>query len=182
MAFGRTIRRGGPYNRLAEPSWADPLDASYSKQRGARWNAPGRFGVLYLNRDLRMARLQVQHKLHAQPYGVEDLNEDEQHDLVSVIVDERDWLDCMTDIGLVAVGLPASYPRHGNGRPVRHEGCQPIGQGAYDDGLPGIACRSAADSATPDDEELAIFDRDVAAAVHMTRREPFGEWFWGPRA
>ncbi|MGH2997143.1 MAG: hypothetical protein ACRDM9_12585, partial [Gaiellaceae bacterium] len=63
MAYGRTIRRGGPYNRLAEPSWSDPLDTSYSRRRGGRWNPPGSFGALYLNRDLRIARLQVQHKL-----------------------------------------------------------------------------------------------------------------------
>lgn len=181
MAFGRTIRRGGAYNRLAEPSWVDPLDTGCSKQRGGRWNAPRSFGVLYLNHDLRMAHLQVQHKLRGQPYGAEDLDEDEQHDLVSVVVEERDWLDCVTDIGLVAVGLPSSYPRHRNGRPVRHESCHPIGQSAYNDGLPGIACRSAAVGAASDDEELAVFDRDTAAAVHTVGREPFAEWFWGPR-
>lgn len=179
MALGRTIRRGGAYNRLAEPSWTDPLNTNYSKERGGRWNPPGSFGVLYLNRDLRMARLQVQHKLRGQPYGVEDLDEDEQHDVVSVEVEERAWLDCITDAGLEAVGLPVTYPRYPNGRPVRHETCQPIGQGAYIDGLPGVACRSAADSATLDDEELAVFDRDTAAAVRMTGREPFAEWFWG---
>ena len=100
MAYGRTIRRGGSYNRLAEPSWADPLDMSYSRQRGGRWNAPDSFGVLYLNRDLRVARLQVQHKLRGHPYGVEDLDESEQHDLVDVEVAERDWLDCVTVPGL----------------------------------------------------------------------------------
>lgn len=179
MAFGRTIRRGGAYNRLAEPSWADPLDTTYSKALGGRWNPPGSFGVLHLNRGLRMARLQVQHKLRGQPYGVEDLDEDEQHDLVTVDVEERAWLDGVTDAGLEAVGLPASYPRHSNGRPVRHETCQPIGQAAFDDGRPGIACRSAATGATSDDEELGIFDRNRATAVHMTGREPFAEWFWG---
>lgn len=178
MAFGRTIPRGGAYNRLADPSWSDPLDTSFSRQRGGRWNAPGSFGVLYLNRDLRMARLQVQHKLGGQPYGVEDLAEDEQHDLVGVEVAEREWLDCSTDSGLEAVGLPVSYPRHPNGRPVRHETCRPIGQTTYGDGQPGIACRSAVDGATPDDEELAVFDRDVNAAVRMTGRQPFGKWFW----
>lgn len=182
MAFGRTIRRGGAYNRLTEPSWADPLDTSYSKQRGGRWNAPGSLGVLYLNRDLRVAHLQVQHKLRGQPYGVEDLDEEEQHDLVSVEVDERKWLDCMTEAELEAVGLPVSYPRHSNGRPVRHETCQPIGQVAYGDDRPGVVCRSAVDGATPDDEELAVFDREVNAAVRMTGRQPFADWFWQARS
>jgi len=178
VPYGRTIRRGGVYNRLAEPAWADPLDTSYSKHYGGRWNAPGSFGVVYLNPDVRVARLQVQHKLRGQPYGVEDLDETEQHDLVSVDVDEREWLDCVTAPGLEAVGLPTTYPRHANGRPVRHETCQPIGQAAFDDGHPGVVCRSAAIDATASDEELAVFDRD-AAAVRMTDRQPFADWFWG---
>jgi hypothetical protein len=179
VAYGRTIRRGGSYNRLAEPFWADPLDTSYSRERGGRWNRPGSFGVLYLNRDLRMARLQVQHKLRGHPYGVEDLDESEQHDLISVEVAERNWLDCVTVPGLEAVGLPPTYPRHRNGRPVRHADCQPIGQAAFDDGRPGIACRSAATGVSPTDEELGVFDRDVDASVQMTDRHPFAEWFWG---
>jgi hypothetical protein len=50
----------------------------------------------------------VQHKLRGQPYGVEDLDESEQHDLVSVQVPERDWLDCVSVPGLEAVGLPVT--------------------------------------------------------------------------
>lgn len=179
MAFGRSIRRGGDYFRLAEPSWEDPLDTSYSRQRGGRWNPPDGFGALYLNRGLGMARLQVQHKLQGQPYGVADLDESEQHDLLTVEVEERSWLDCVTVAGLETVGLPATYPRHANGRPVRHANCQPIGQAAFDDGRSGVACRSAAQGATSNDEELAVFDRDMRSAIRMTGdREPFAEWFW----
>jgi hypothetical protein len=180
VAYGRTIRRGGSYNRLAEPSWAaDPLDTSYSRQRGGRWNPPGRFGALYLNRDQGVARLQVQHKLRGHPYGVEDLDESEQHDLVDVEVVESDWLECANVPGLEAVGLPATYPRHRNGRPVRHADSQPIGRSAFEDGLPGIACRSAVIGAAPTDEELGVFDRDVDTTVRMTGRQPFADWFWG---
>ena len=182
MAYGSTLRRGGSYNRLAEPSWANPLETSYSRQRGGRWNLPGSFGVLYLNRDLRMARLRVLHKLSGHPYGVEDLDESEQHDLVDVEVGERDWLDCVTVAGLEGVGLPATYPRHRNGRSVRHADCQPVGQAAFDDARPGIACRSAATGASPTDEELGVFDRDVDASVQMTGRHPFADWFWGAPA
>ena len=182
MAYGRTIRWGGSYNRLAEPVWADPFDTSFSMERGGRWNPPGTFGALYLNRSLRMARLQVQHKLRGQPYGVEDLDESEQHDLVSVDVSERHWLDCVTVSGLEAVGLPPTYPRHRNGRPVRHLDCQPIGRAAFDDGRSGIACRSAADGAVPADEELGVFDRGDGMGVRMTDRQPFADWFWGAPA
>jgi RES domain-containing protein len=179
VAYGRTVRRGGSYNRLAEPSWSDPLDTSYPLRRGGRWNPPGSFGVLYLNRDLRMARLQVLHKLSGHPYAVEDLVEAEQHDLVDVEVAGREWLDCVTAAALESVGLPVTYPRHRNGRPVRHADCQPVGQAAFDDGRPGIACRSAAAGASSTDEELGVFDRDVDASVRMTGRHPFADWFWG---
>jgi RES domain len=179
MAYGRTIRRGGAYNRLAEPGWVDPLETSYSREHGGRWNPPGAFGCLYLNRDLRVARLQVQHKLSGQPYGVEDLDPDEQHDLVHVHVDERAWLDCVSAAGLEAVRLPATYPRHANGRPVRHETCRPIGRAAFAAGRPGVACRSAARGASAADEELAVFDRVVGTAVQITARQAFSEWFWG---
>jgi hypothetical protein len=85
----------------------------------------------------------------------------------------------VTAAGLESVGLPVTYPRHQNGRPVRHATCQPVGQAAFDDGRPGIACRTAATDASSTDEELGVFDRDVATNVQMTGRHPFAEWFWG---
>lgn len=179
MAYGRTVRRGGAYNRLAEPSWTDPLDTSHSKGRGGRWNPPGTFGALYLNRDVRMARLQVEHKLAGHPYGLEDLDETEQHDLIDVEVLEQVWLDCVGVAGLKAVGLPMSYPSHPDGSPVLHAECQPIGKAAFDYGMPGVACRSAARGATTDDEELAVFARGGRLNVTMTGRRPFSDWFWG---
>jgi RES domain len=178
VAYGKTVRRGGAYNRLAEPAWADPLDTSYSKARGGRWNPPGASGALYLNRDVRVARLRVEDKLAGQPYGIDDLDEAELHDLVELEVPSRSWLDCVSDGGLKAVGLPVSYPRHRNGRPVGHAECQPIGQTAFDEGLPGLACRSAARGATTADEELAVFARAGGPKVTMTGRRPFADWFW----
>jgi hypothetical protein len=184
VRYGRVVRRGGTYNRLAEPSWVDPLDTSNSKAKGGRWNPPASFGALYLNRDLRVARLQVEHRLAGQPYAVEDLDETEQHDLVDVEVAEREWLDCLTDGGLEAIGLPASYPLHLDGSPVEHEECQRRGRAAFDDDRPGVACRSAARGATAGDEELAVFDRAVAddragvAGVTKLGRRAFADWFW----
>ena len=119
MASGQTVRRGGACNRLAEPHWKDPLDTSFSKQHGGRWNAPGSYGVLYLNVTERMARIQVEHKLAGQPYGIEDLDPASQHDLVEVDVAETDALDLVHDDGLQAVGLPVSYPHDADGQPGR---------------------------------------------------------------
>jgi hypothetical protein len=178
VAYGKTVRRGGAYNRLAEPAWTDPLDTSYSKARGGRWNPPGAFGALYLNRDLRVARLRVEHALADHPYGVEDLDEAELHDVVELEVPEQEWLDCVGDGGLKALGLPVSYPRHPDGRPVEHPECRPIGQAAFNEGLPGVACRSAARGATTADEELAVFARAQGPKVTMAGRRAFSDWFW----
>jgi RES domain-containing protein len=169
VAYGRTARRGGAYNRLAEPAWADPLDIGFARERGGRWNAPGTYGVLYLNGSPAVARAQARHKLAGQPFGIEDLDESEQHDLVDVEVPAGDYLDCVTDAGLEAVGLPASYPRA-----VGHAECRPVGAAARDAGRPGVACRSAA---APEGEELAVFDI-AAGGVVMTGRRAFADWFY----
>jgi hypothetical protein len=178
VAYGLTARRGGAYNRLAEPAWADPLDVGFARERGGRWNGPGSFGVLYLNRSVALARAQARHKLAGQPYGVEDLDESEQHDLVEVEVPDGDYLDCVTGAGLEAVGLPAGYPSHPDGRAVEHAECRPVAEAARDDGRPGVACRSAAAGAPVGDEELAVFDTAVGGVV-MTGRLAFAAWYYG---
>jgi hypothetical protein len=181
MAYGRSVRRGGEgrYNRLALPDWDDPLDTSFSAAAGGRWNAPGTFPVLYLNAGERMARLQVLHRLRGQPYQPEDLDPSAQHDLVVVDVPEDDYLDCVGDDGLSAVGLPASYPRDAGGGSVGWDRCQPVGQAAWDDGSPGVACRSAVYRADRGDEELAFFDRAERQALAARDRRAFADWFLG---
>jgi RES domain len=178
VAYGQTVRRGGACNRLAEPHWADPLDTEFSKQHGGRWNAPGAYGVLYLNANLVVARAQVEHRLAGHPFDIEDLDPVTQHDLVEVDVQEIDALDLVTDDGLQAVGLPAGYPLDAHGNAVTHSQCHPVGQAAYDEPLPAIACRSAAAGAAITDEELAVFDRD-GAIVTQTARRAFTDWYLG---
>jgi hypothetical protein len=178
MAYGETARRGGGgYNRLAEPAWSDPLDISFSKAAGGRWNQPGSYGVLYLNLGVTMARAQADHRLVGLPYGVEDLDESEQHDLVEVQVPDGEFLDCVTDHGLNAVGLPGSYPRHPDGSAVERRECWPVGAAARADDRPGVACRSAVEQAPAEEEELAVFDT-YAAAVTQTGRLAFADWYF----
>jgi RES domain len=178
VAFGQTVRRSGACNRLAEPHWIDPLDTSFSKRHGGRWNAPGSYGVLYLNTTERLARIQVAHRLAGHPYEIEDLDPATQHDLVAVDVAETDALDLVSDDGLQVVGLPVGYPLDADGRRVPHERCHPVGQAAYHAPLPAIACRSAATGASRADEELDVFDRDVGI-VTLTGRRPFADWYLG---
>jgi len=183
VAYGRSIRRGGSdsdYNRLVLPGWRDGLDSSFSQRRGGRWNAPGEFPVLYFNQGERMARVQVLDKLAGQPYGPEDLNPREQHQLLRVTLPEADYLDAVTEDGLGAVGLPTTYPREADGSTVPWARCQPVGRAAWDDGLPGIGCRSAAIGARPEDEELAFFDRAGAPRPTARERIDFDNWFLAP--
>lgn len=177
MSYGLTVRRGGEYNRLAEPGWEDPLDTSFARSTGGRWNPPASFGVLYLNRDERVARLQADHRLAGQPYGIEDLEPAEQHDLVLLDVPEAERLDCVSDMGLEAVGLPSSYPRARDGAMVGHDVCQQVGRRAHAAAHSGIACRSAATGAARSDEELALFEPH--ASLDVRERRPFTTWYLG---
>lgn len=171
-----TVARGGRYYRVADPAWSDPLDGRYAGQRGGRWNPPGSFDVVYLNRDAGTARRNVDRLLAGQPYGPVDLDPAEAYILVEAEVPEADHLDAVTAKGCRACGLPASYPHDADGAVVGHATCQPIGVAAHHAGLPGVACRSAAPGAARDDEELAAF-RSVAE----TRRWSFDDWYWsGP--
>jgi hypothetical protein len=168
----RTIRRGGPYLRVADPDWDDPLDGRYAADRGGRWNPPESFPVVYLCRSLEVARANVYRRLRGQPYGPEDLQPGAGPILVRTRVPEDRYLNVITDAGLRDIGLPKTYPRDSRRRVVPHRRCQPIGLRAWEAGLPGIAARSAA---KPAGEELAYFGR---RKLRRGAIRAFGDWFW----
>jgi hypothetical protein len=170
----RHVRRSGTYVRVADPSWENPLDAEYSRGSGGRWNAPGSFGVVYLNKSLEVARAQVRHKLEPRGIHPEDLSPERGPVLVHTEVPEKTYVDAVSDPGLRSLGLPTTYPFDRAGSEVPHAVCQPIGQSAHDEGEPGIACRSAAAQPSPG-EELAYFSGERLTPIH---REPWTEWFW----
>lgn len=172
------VRRTGGYLRVADPAWKEPLDGSYSVRQGGRWNAPGSFGVVYLNRTIEVARANVRRRFAGRPYGLEDLEPAEAPVLVSTAVPQEDFVDVVSDAGCRAAGLPATYPLQ-DGETIPHSRCQPIGRRAWDEGWPGIACRSAAPGCGRDDEELAWFEREVGLQATTTRA--FDDWFWPPR-
>jgi RES domain len=167
----RTIRRGGPYVRVADPDWDDPLDGRYAGERGGRWNPPESFPVVYLCRSVPVARANVYRKLEGQPYGPEDLRPGTGPVLVRTTVPEDRYLNVVTDAGCRDVGLPRTYPLDSRRRTVPWRRCQPIGQRAWEAGLPGVAARSA----TGAGEELAYIGRRKLrrGAVRM-----FEQWFW----
>jgi hypothetical protein len=170
----RHVRRGGRYLRVADPGWSDPLSGAWSKVRGGRWNAPGEFEVVYLNREVDVARAQVRRKLAPLAIGPEDLDPANGPVLVATEVPEALCVDAVTKAGLHSLGLPESYPQDAGGVPVGHPVCQPIGAEVKAAGESGIAARSAAEVPSPG-EELAYFGPDE---LEPGERLAFVEWFW----
>ncbi len=168
----RTIRRGGPYLRVADPDWDDPLDGRYAAERGGRWNPPESFPVTYLARSLAVARAYVFRKLEGQPYGPEDLRPGGGPVLVRTRLPEDRYLNVVTDAGCRDARLPASYPLDSRRRTIPRRRCQPIGLAAFEAGLPGVAARSAVAAG----EELAYFG---GRKLRRGAVRPFEEWFWG---
>jgi RES domain len=167
------IRRGGPYLRVADPDWDDPLDGSYAAERGGRWNPPESFPVVYLCRSIPVARANVHRKLEGQPYGPEDLRPRAGPVLVRTTVPEDRYLNVVTDAGCRDVGLPGTFPLDSRRRTVTWRRCQPIGERAWEAGLPGVAARSV----TGTGEELAYFGR---RKLRRGAIRSFEQWFWDP--
>jgi len=168
----RTIRRGGPYLRVADPDWDDPLDGRHAAERGGRWNPPESFPVVYLCGSIEVARANVYRRLRGQPYGPEDLRPEGGPILVRTRVPDDRYLNAVTDAGLQDLGLPKTYPRDSRRRTVPHRRCQPIGLRAWEAELPGVAARSAAAAAG---EELAYFGR---RKLRRGAIRSFEDWFW----
>lgn len=169
---------GHEWLRVADPDWADPLDPSFAAEQGGRWNPPGSHLTLYLNEDMPTARAQVNKLLEGSSVEPEDL--DPGFDLVlATLPRSQDVADAMSEEGLEALGLPASYPRYGNGRPVRHDVCQPVGVAVYEAGLRGIHARSAVDD-SGDGRELAWFPARTTSRALLVSRLPFEDWWYRP--
>jgi RES domain-containing protein len=167
---------GHPWLRVADPTWVDPLDTSFAEALGGRWNPPGSFPTLYLNEDLQTARAQVDALLAGSPVAPEDL--DPGFDLVvATLPRDQEVADATTKEGLDALGIPDTYPRHRNGRPVRHEDCQPIGVAVREDGLRGVHARSAV---LDGGSELAWFPARRSSRARLEDRLSFGDWWYRP--
>jgi len=163
---------GGVYLRVADPDWVDPLDPQFaSGLSGQRWNPPS-VPCLYLNADLDTARANVRRLFDGLPYGPHDLDPATAPLLLGVEVPDGTAADACTDEGLVAMGLPITYPHDDNGDLIPHDVCQPVGQATFDAGLDGVDCRSAA---LGGDRELAWFPR--SEKPHETSRQAFQDWW-----
>lgn len=101
---------------------------------------------------------------------IDDLVDDDRRpDLQQYEVVESDFVDAVRPAAIAALGLAPLYPSA-----VPHPPCQGIAEAAYAQAEHGIVPLSAA---SPVDEELVIFDRDVAALAVKTRRLKFANWY-----
>lgn len=170
----RHRRLDGPFHRVADPSWEDPLDGRHSQKAGGRWNPPGSFPVVYLCREIAVARANVYRLLVGLPYGPEDLDPELAPVLIEVAVPMESYVDAFTKAGLRSLGLPDTYPLDRRGALVEWQECRPVGLRAWEAGEPGLAARSAA---RPDGGmELAWFRS--RRRLRQSHRRTFDEWFW----
>ena len=160
--------------RIAQPGWVDPCDAWYAQQRGWRGNPPGSWPTLSLTRDLHTARAQVSRLLAGSFVQPDDLADD-AFDLVGVLLAETVVVaDVMTKEGVRAAGLPSTYPCQPDGEIVSHDQCRPIGVQAREEGLAGVAARSAA---TPDGSGAELAEWSGLDTMEVVGpRVPFGRW------
>jgi hypothetical protein len=163
--------------RVAEPSWGDPLDPSYARDHGGRWNPPGSFSALYLTGDVATARMQIGRMLVGSPVTVDDLDDEAYVLVAATLPDAQTCADATTAAGLRSLGLPDTYPRNAHGDEIDHPVCHSVGQKVHDAGLHGVWCRSAC-SADGRGRELAWFPshRRATARPVWSGPLPFGAW------
>ncbi len=169
------VRRSGRYLRVASPDWADPFDVTFTARHGGRWNAPGGYGVLYLNATSMVASANARRWLATKgAITITDLRPARRPVAIPCQLAATTLVDVVSADGLQAVGLPSAYPWK-----VSHAVCQPIGAGLRAAGEAGIACRSAAECPGPGQtvgEEAALFDtRSLPATAGPALA--FDQWY-----
>lgn len=170
---------GRHWLRVADASWADPLDTSYAREHGGRWNPPNWGDTLYLSADWATARAQVVARADLSGFDLDDLADDAPYLLVTAVLPAgQRATDAQSAAGLAAIDLPTTYPDDGTGGLVPWERCQPVGPATVAAGLTGVLARSAVATA-PDGRELAWYPKpgQLATAVSAT---PFALWRHSP--
>lgn len=164
--------------RIADLIWENPLDPCYAMGSGGRWNTPNSFPTLYLNEDQVTARMNLRAFIGRWPYEPEDLRSDTGPVLLGVeLPRQQQVVDVHSREGVLAVGLPETYPLDRRRQRVSHARCQPVGVGAKAAGLRGIRARSAQ---SPDGagRELAWFPANQRSVARLGATLRFEEWYW----
>lgn len=161
--------------RVAKPDWEDPLDPSYARDNGGRWNPPRSFPVLYLNADVVTARLQIERMCEGTPVTPDDLLDDAYVLAAATLPPAQSAADAVSDEGLRALALAETYPLDRRGARVSHSTCSAVGAELEHHRIRGIWCRSAC---TDDGRgrELAWFSGTQNAGAVWDEPLPFGSW------
>jgi hypothetical protein len=129
--------------RVCKSTWEDPVDTSFARQSGGRWNSPESWDALYLSRDLVTARSQLDLMVEGSFVTVNDLRT-EVYQLVGVgLPNDQVAVDVVSADGVAAAGFASTYPLDGAGNIFRHEDCWPVAREGFDADLDGVECRSA---------------------------------------
>ena len=169
-----TLEEGRRWLRVADAAWEDPLDPTYADRAGGRWNAPGDGPTLYLNADAATARAQIARLLDGTAIDPEDLRDDAPYVLVEATLPARQRVaDATTDTGLVALGLPRTYPRRPRAGSVPWRDCRRAARAVRAEGLRGVLARSAV---LTGGQELAWFPARGARATAVGAPLPFALW------
>jgi hypothetical protein len=164
--------------RIADPGWSNPLDPSYAKRHGGRWNSPGSYPTLYLNEDKVTARMNLRSFIAEWPYEPEDLRSDTGPVLVSATLPRaQNVCDMHTPEGVQAAGLPKTYPFDSNGKLIPRRRCQSIGAKVKLAGLRGVRSRSA-QSRDGAGRDLAWFPATRRSVASPPTTLTFEQWYW----
>ena len=164
-----------PWFRLADPVWVDPTDTTYALVNGGRWNSPDSHRTLYLCADESTAAAQVRRLLHGSFLTPEDLRDDAFVLIAVTLPTDTLVADAHSIGGLMALGLPTTYPHESDGTPIPRARCQPIGDQVAQNGLSGVHARSATEGATEHHRELAWFPQPNQSP-QIVQRLPYGQW------
>lgn len=160
--------------RVCQASWSDPLDTSYARVTGGRWNPPDSWDALYVSRDLPTARMQVEELADGWFYSVSDLRGD-AYELIGVILPRgMTAVDVVSDEGVQLAGFLTTFPFDVNGDVVSHEKCWPVAQAGYDQELDGVEARSAR-SRDGSGQEFCWWTRGRPVTAR-TARVPLDKW------
>ncbi len=168
-----------PLYRVVRAGWPNPLDTTFSRTTGGRWNAPEAHEVLYACCSESVARSIVADILRIGALEIGDLRPE-----YWPVLAELHWtglpIDLVSAEGIIAAGFSPEYPRG-----VEHGDTQPYGAVWAALGAEGVLCRSASVfrinregwlGGHEEWSELAIFVENAGIRPGLLRVRPHSDW------
>ena len=166
--------------RVVRRSWADPLDARFSRQQTSnRWNTPD-FAALYCCLSEKVARAVTLDLFRLAGLELADLRPEVRPQLVAIEWEGRCVDMCMTE-SITAAGFPPDYPAGVGVAATQRAAAQ-----WRESGFEGVLCRSASlarlgfDHWIPPHErwsEAAIFVETASTPPRLLARRDDFDWF-----